>query len=644
MPIDPSKVVWDTPARAPIDPSQVVWDDAPVAAPPSREQARSTIDNDRWHGVGKELLGLGETGLALGTGAIRGLQGGLGTLGGLVLGDSPSEAAQYGQNVMASGYQPRTEAGKQDMRALGNLFSLPGEGISQLLSGAVRNYGTLTGQDTSQAMERVGELGPPIGQAALTIAGARPAMVGAEMAGRGLSAAGRSVLPKNAPVMIERFLPGGADRVAGRIQRDIAGTPEMRSKLVEALRNAQEIVKGSKPTAGEVVSGMPEGSPIVASQTRIAAQTGERAGAPSTLFGRRWQEQKDAIRAAELERDSVTAPMRKAALDSAGDVSVKPISDGIAQMRATPGDRTNTVLQKTLRDVQEQIASVTDDSGRINAHDLYGVRKDIGLTIENFVKDNTKWNKKRTASIEKQVQSVIDDAIERSGGTGWRDYLNEYATRSKAIDADIARRDAMSEQMQPSTLGRQETESAITASTMFNPLERNVMLANALLRAAGKRVAPKVVSAMAQQYLSPQLLAKALERGMKIPTLTESGVPPSTATAAAASIAVPAAKRSGGVPPRTVDFRNASDTTGISQEAINATAADKAAGMRTVRVRLDDSVEPLPGIAGRDPATMKGQPVLSIGASGDVQIINRGGLPDAELRGLINRLRAHGKL
>ena len=115
-------------------------------------------------------------------------------------------------------------------------------------------------------------------------------------------------------------------------------------------------------------------------------------------------------------------------------------------------------------------------------------------------------------------------------------------------------------------------------------------------------------------------------------------------SAAAASIAVPAAKRSGGVPPRTVNFRNASDTTGISQEAINATVADKAAGMRTVRVRLDDSVEPLPGIAGRDPATMKGQPVLSIDGNGDVQIINRGGLPDAELRGLINRLRAHGKL
>lgn len=639
MPIDPSKVVWDTPARPTIDPSKVVWDDAPKA-PASAEAS------DRWHGLGNELLGLGETGLALGTGAVRGLQGGIGTLGGLVVGDSPSEAAQYGQKVMASGYQPRTESGQQNMRALGNLFSLPGEGISQLLSGAVRNYGTLTGQDTSQSAERVGELGQPLGQMALTVAGAKPAMIGAELAGRGVASAGRAVIPKNAPVMIERFLPGGAGRVAGRIQRDIAGTPEMRSKLVEALRNAQEIVKGSKPTAGEVVSGMPEGSPIVASQTRIAAQTGERAGAPSTLFGRRWQEQKDAIRAAELERDSVTAPMRKAALDSAGDVSVKPINNGIAQMRATPGDRTNTVLQKTLRDVQEQIASVTDDSGRINAHDLYGVRKDIGLTIENFVKDNTKWNKKRTASLEKQIQSVIDDSIEQSGGTGWRDYLNEYATRSKAIDADIARRDAMSEQLQPSTLGKQETESAITASTMFNPLERNVMLANALLRAAGKRVAPKVVAAMAEQYLSPQLLAQALERGVTVPPLVPQAAPLAAASgvAAVAQGARGAPPRPSSAPARTVDMKNATDTTGISQEAVNVMAADKAAGRRTVRVRADDSIEPLPGVASRDPSTVQGEPVFSISANGDVQIINRGGMSETMLQGLINRLRAHGKL
>lgn len=644
MPIDASRVVWDAPARKPApDVSAIVWDDEP-----SKLAQPATATTTGWHGVGNELLGLGETALALGTGAVRGLQGGLGTLGGFVLGDSPAEAAKYGQDIMASGYQPRTESGRANMEALGNVFAVPGKVLGAIGSGAVRGYGALTGQNIDYKAEQVGELGEPAGQIALTLAGARPAMVGANAAARGVAATGRAVLPKNIPVMAERFLPGGAQRVAGRIQRDIAGAPEMRAKLVEALRNADEIVKGSTPTAGELVSSIPEGSPIVASQARIAAQTGERAGAPSTLFGRRWKEQNEAIEAAKSERDAVTGPMREAALDSAGMVSAEPVMTGIRDMLSEVGERTNKVRADVLTDAYKDIASFSDSSGMISAHDLYGIRKTIGLKIGKLINERAAWDKKQAGATDRRVQLLIDDAIDANNTHGWRAYLNEFATRSRKIDADIARREAMNEQLQPSTLGKQETESAITASTMFNPLERNVMLANALLRAAGKRTAPKVVATMAQQYLTPELLAKALEKGIATPELTTPNVAvPASATTimAAPEVASMRSPTADSVAKaRAIRELNATDPLKVSQESINARAADAKAGLRTVRVRADESVEPLPGMESRDPAPIRGEPVLSISKGGEVTILDRAGMSPTALQGLINRLRAHGKL
>lgn len=318
-----------------------------------------------------------------------------------------------------------------------------------------------------------------------------------------LKAGGRSVRDT-----LDLVAPGGAERIATRYQRSLVGQ-ENRDLVADALRNARELVPGAKPTAAEAVAHLPAGSPVIAQQRITAAQP----GGISAKFGERAIDQKNAITAAIEARNVATKPMREAALAgaNAGGVKAQSVTDGIDATLSKPGIRASDVVSRTLNSVKEKIASLTDDGGTINADDLYTIRKEIGNTIKTHAKDTANWDKKLTSGLERDIQKGMDDAIEAAGGKGWKDYLATFAEKSKGIEADLARKKAMLKPPQRTNVAGGLNVAEETRAHLPNMLSRPAMLANAVLRYAGAGVEPRVDRVMADQFLNPVELAKALQ-------------------------------------------------------------------------------------------------------------------------------------
>jgi hypothetical protein len=105
------------------------------------------------------------------------------------------------------------------------------------------------------------------------------------------------------------------DKVGGNYLRKVAGTAEQRAKLADELEKTRIYVQGSKPTAAEAASAIPEGAPVQELQRRVAEMAGP-AGAPGK-FGRNEKEQEGARAALKEKRDKIGENMRLGALEAA---------------------------------------------------------------------------------------------------------------------------------------------------------------------------------------------------------------------------------------------------------------------------------------------------------------------------------------
>ena len=339
-----------------------------------------------------------------------------------------------------------------------------------------------------------------------------------------------------------------------------------RGKVISALENAPEFVRGSKPTAGEALAAIPEATGIAAHQKNVSKIPGV-----SAQFSARTSAQQEARKSAisgisgtadDLaklieERDAVTAPMREAALAAANEkgVNTPGLLAKIAALTEKPGIRASDVARKTLVDLREKISALTDKKLKINADDLYMVRKEAGNIVAKFAQENQNFDKRFTAGLTSQVQKMIDDSIEAAAGPGYREYLKKYSDMSKPIDQMIAGQEL--ESGLTSTLGKEtparfggklssvsglsETQKTVggdvladlqrkaayetqagrtkvaggdvgtTLPHLPNLLSRPAMAVNFVLRLLGKDAVGKIEQAAAIQYLDHELLAAALK-------------------------------------------------------------------------------------------------------------------------------------
>jgi hypothetical protein len=145
---------------------------------------------------------------------------------------------------------------------------------------------------------------------------------------------------------------------------------------------------------------------------------------------------------------------------------------------------------------------------RMDARELYAIRKQIGKDIQDAQGPNVKPDRKFNALLERSIQEAFDESIEAAGGTGWKAYLAEYAKRSEAIKADINRTKMMEKPLQRSTVESTDTPAGMAGGGSFNMLSRPMMAANALLRQAGKKVPARVLQQLADDLLNPEKFAE----------------------------------------------------------------------------------------------------------------------------------------
>lgn len=261
--------------------------------------------------------------------------------------------------------------------------------------------------------------------------------VGAAVPGawEGGKALGRAVRNVGQPYMGV----AGANAAAGRLAGNVAG--DKADDIIAMLRQPQEFVPGSAPTAGQAA--VPAGSAEFSALQKIAetrmpskfaaigrSQEGARSQAIGNIAG-----DASTIAAAKEAREAATAPLRKATFEAtrAVGVSTDRLMRQIRGVESQPGIRASDVVSKTLGDIKEKIAKFTSEDGFISAKDLYTIRKEIGNTIKKNSQETANWDKRLTGGLERDLQRNIDDAIEAAGGSRWKEYLSTYAEKSKPI-------------------------------------------------------------------------------------------------------------------------------------------------------------------------------------------------------------------
>lgn len=269
-------------------------------------------------------------------------------------------------------------------------------------------------------------------------------------------------------------------------------TGEDKQQTINALREAGEIVSGSKPTAAEALADTSFGASIIREQERLARGT-----ETSKRFTQRFQEQANA-RAKALEdvfgnaedlakakeaRLVETTPMRERALAEAnfyGDTASKleqaleqgqrqfgslssknkadilkgqiqnikangyyPLSsysilDRIDSILKTPGTRSNEMLVSALAGIRGKLVNLSDERGIINSVDLYNIRKEINTDIAAYMATkggpSASFNAQAT-KVEKNLKGILDAEINKASGSNlWSDYLSKFAEHSRKID------------------------------------------------------------------------------------------------------------------------------------------------------------------------------------------------------------------
>ena len=295
------------------------------------------------------------------------------------------------------------------------------------------------------------------------------------------------------------FSQQAVTQTAGRVARDVAG--DRADDVVASLERAKQ-----GQTAGEGAVGA--GSAEFEGLQRLARQS-----APSEYMDLAAQQQ--ALAGAEKQALGVTtASLRSKALESANANGVRSenvISNIDAQL-SEKGVRASDVVQKTLGGIKDKIAALTNENGVIDANDLYTVRKEVGNSIATFSKETSNWDKRLTSSLERKIQGAIDDAIEKAGGRGWKQYLSEYSKGIQDISSrDVATKTARKMEVAGASKAREIAGADEVPISIPNVLSRPVMIINAVLRRAQGVGSEKTTAEIARLMQNPREMAAVMK-------------------------------------------------------------------------------------------------------------------------------------
>ena len=145
-------------------------------------------------------------------------------------------------------------------------------------------------------------------------------------------------------------------------------------------------------------------------------------------------------RAEKTALRNATVPMQQAELaaaDASGAMDVTPIS--VALMRRADDPSVSRVNSRALALVAAELDDIAARGGGVaSAEALYALRREglddaITGALSGARGGDISSTSARRADLLRETQMMLDDAIEAAGGTGWRQYLADYASGSETI-------------------------------------------------------------------------------------------------------------------------------------------------------------------------------------------------------------------
>lgn len=517
MAIDPRNVEWDEP-KAP-DPSQVEWDDAP----PSRSTGEELL---RQGGLTARAAIAGNPFVAIPDMLMAPVRWGVNKI-------RPNTLMPAGEAIGDILHLPKPENRREDIIQALAQVTASGGGAPALEKLAAKSGPSLQHVlkwlsekpmlqiDAGAGAVAGGELGKeagfgPTGQmltslaAAAIMPGAKPVVRGAMEPLMDIAATGNAAFGGK----------WGINRIASdAVER---GLGDQKGRVAAALNNATEYVPSAKPTVAEAIaeanmkSTDQFGGWAVRLQKDLSGAKGVEDVLPSVS-----KEQAAAVAAETARVNKEMWPIGKRILESSnayGGVNARHIFSTIDTMLGKASTQGSTLVKRTLEGTKRKIKWLVRDDGTIDAEALYSVRKELGNDITKYQKATNNWDKRVSGGLERDIQRAIDDAIESSGGMGWRsDYMGPYAERMKQIGKQEARTKEVKRigaQVKPTggpNVGAGEVPHPPTL------LNRTMMFANFGLKMIAHSANDPVVKDIAQRLADPKAFAELLARPAKDP-------------------------------------------------------------------------------------------------------------------------------
>lgn len=365
------------------------------------------------------------------------------------------------------------------------------------------------------------------------------------------------------------FTEKGRAAILKEFQEGLMGNnPSTKQQIINALANAKQIVSGSRPTVGEAVAHIPESTglaahqkdisklPIVSPQfaQRAAEQEGARAGAisqvaktPSALeqamqsrsiaakqnYGTAFRDtvNPDASFAALMDRPSMQKAVSRASelakeegttFDPSSVKSlhyVKMAMDDLLKnperfsIGATEAGSIGKTQQEFVKWLGQQSPAYAIARTTHQALSEPVNRMQVGQELEKAL-TTPLGTSERSGMFAKAIEDA-PRTIKRATGQQMFDTLDEVlqpqeTASVRKIADELARKDAFERLARGTSLSGKDAIPGQVGLPLPNLLSRPAMIANFMLRHAGKGAEEKIGKLAANQYLNPQVLADSL--------------------------------------------------------------------------------------------------------------------------------------
>ena len=227
----------------------------------------------------------------------------------------------------------------------------------------------------------------------------------------------------------------------GLIQGTVTGPARTGQSTVAAGTEALQRANVADDAARRLMVQRSQGARGVMSEAPFSGVNDKRIESANRFVSEQWQAASDEFANIAKQRRAEAGFIERQ-IGSLEDYGLKPLDAGgitaaIDAKLATPGLRASSNMTKVLQSIRDDIANLTEKGGGvIDAHDLYTLRKEgINERIMQVLgQTDPKISAKVTRKTLEEVRPLIDDAIEKAGGTGWKDYLKTYSQGMQAID------------------------------------------------------------------------------------------------------------------------------------------------------------------------------------------------------------------